>query len=619
MTRISFKTCKKSQEDARKIMMWRNDPVTLAVSYHHTPKVWKNFWKEYCDEYLMPVSKVPQPVFAEVDGTPCGFLKFAPFKDPLDRNLSCVEISINIAPSFRKQGLGHRVLYEVQDYLKQKGVESVYAEVRKNNDPSKRAFRRAGFRYLGDANKTVHDTGEECCISKYLVDLNIEKAICIDLDGTLADSLSCMEEAYYSFLQLYGEKGDIEEFNQLNGPPLLNVVRILQQRYDLPGSIVELHKKYEEIIDRFYDKAAIMPGADQFLIRAHQEGWGIVIVTSNSEERTRSWLKIRKLWSLVNALVCGEDVEEGKPSKEPYLKAVEKTGCKLYNIIAIEDSKAGVCSATSAGIRTLMIGQDGNNYEEEQAWPVKDWFEAAYFLFSFQGLMIFKLARELNIHLRGDGSVDAALKHEIDRLWKVAQQEEGNTFFNGPVCRLVNYGYRNLTLELSTYKVFLALRRNMMLQTKLDWFSLAVSGLLLCRDGLVVGKRSNQVADEAGYWELVPSGACDGSVFEEDKSYKSGLEKQVLAELIEEVGLDRKQVRVSDPCYLIINTKQRLIDVLFKIETNLSFSEISRYFQKVKEEYSDITVLRESGLSAENITLTKTSALIKQLYCDGYI
>jgi hypothetical protein len=53
-------------------------------------------------------------------------------------------------------------------------------------------------------------------------------AILIDLDGTLADSLLVMREAYRLFLDDFQVHGTDDEFSSLNGPPLVEVVRRLK-------------------------------------------------------------------------------------------------------------------------------------------------------------------------------------------------------------------------------------------------------------------------------------------------------------------------------------------------------------------------------------------------------
>ncbi|MEC7977855.1 MAG: HAD family hydrolase, partial [Planctomycetota bacterium] len=54
-------------------------------------------------------------------------------------------------------------------------------------------------------------------------------------------------------------------------------------------------------------------------------------------------------------LVCGEDVERGKPAPDIYLKAAEKLGVPPHQILALEDSHTGSRAAVAAGFHTIAV------------------------------------------------------------------------------------------------------------------------------------------------------------------------------------------------------------------------------------------------------------------------
>ena len=55
------------------------------------------------------------------------------------------------------------------------------------------------------------------------------------------------------------------------------------------------------------------------------------------------------------ALVTGDEVSHGKPHPEPYLAAARLVGADPADCVALEDSPAGVRSATAAGVPTIAI------------------------------------------------------------------------------------------------------------------------------------------------------------------------------------------------------------------------------------------------------------------------
>lgn len=167
---ISFLHCLPIAEHAMKIMEWRNDPVTLSMSFHQEPKVWESFWPEFQKTYFVNTPSL-NPVFAIEGDERIGFLKFSPVKHPEDLSGITVDISINLCPRVRGSGTGKRVLRECLNYLRDRGVDSVYAEVLAHNVASAKAFIGAGFKSLGSSTRLVPDTGESHQVECFVADM----------------------------------------------------------------------------------------------------------------------------------------------------------------------------------------------------------------------------------------------------------------------------------------------------------------------------------------------------------------------------------------------------------------------------------------------------------------
>jgi len=63
-------------------------------------------------------------------------------------------------------------------------------------------------------------------------------------------------------------------------------------------------------------------------------------------------LKIRNYF---DHIICGEDVETGKPAPDIFVKAKKMVG--LNNVLVIEDSKGGLISAKKAKCHCLVINK----------------------------------------------------------------------------------------------------------------------------------------------------------------------------------------------------------------------------------------------------------------------
>lgn len=169
--RLSLEVCRPVEEHARQVMVWRNDADSLAMFYHREPKVWDTFWPEFRDAYFD--QPMLPPLFVRADGERVAFLRYRPCRHPEGAGGRCVDVSVNMAPEARGRGFGKEVLRLGSEYLRRvAGVDSVVAEVRIENERSRRAFAAAGFRLVGEADKLIADTGERCLIARYVHDLS---------------------------------------------------------------------------------------------------------------------------------------------------------------------------------------------------------------------------------------------------------------------------------------------------------------------------------------------------------------------------------------------------------------------------------------------------------------
>jgi len=164
---IFFEPCQNQESDARTIMDWRNDPVTLSMFFHRTPKKWPDFWQEYRENYL---TQAQLPVFATFQGKRIGFLKFDPAENT-NTNAIDINISINISPLSRNKGMGSLILMAANAYLQTQGVGKIYAEIRVENKASAKAFEKAGYQFIEEATVHVSDTGEDAKVLKYVKSL----------------------------------------------------------------------------------------------------------------------------------------------------------------------------------------------------------------------------------------------------------------------------------------------------------------------------------------------------------------------------------------------------------------------------------------------------------------
>jgi HAD superfamily hydrolase (TIGR01509 family) len=79
------------------------------------------------------------------------------------------------------------------------------------------------------------------------------------------------------------------------------------------------------------------------------------IVTSSRKEHFELIHQSSGLLKYFNFVLTGDDYTKYKPNPDPYLLAINKSGFKKEECIAIEDSERGLRSAKSAGISCIVV------------------------------------------------------------------------------------------------------------------------------------------------------------------------------------------------------------------------------------------------------------------------
>jgi len=96
----------------------------------------------------------------------------------------------------------------------------------------------------------------------------------------------------------------------------------------------------------------VMPGAAELVGSIPEGRWGVV--TSGSRLLATNRLRHCGL-PIPEVLVTSDDVTNGKPHPEPYLKGAMRLGFDPAECLVIEDAPAGIQSARAGGMKVVGI------------------------------------------------------------------------------------------------------------------------------------------------------------------------------------------------------------------------------------------------------------------------
>lgn len=181
------------------------------------------------------------------------------------------------------------------------------------------------------------------------------KAVIFDFDGLLVDSEPLWSEARNSILENFGFKLKPEDKAKTMGGGYREGVDYFINEYELPLTFEEFAKKEQLILDELYEnKLTYKLGAVE-LIKKLKAG-GILVAIATSAPRKRLEFALEKL-SLdgFDALVTGDDIENGKPDPKIFLKTAEKLGIDPKTCVVLEDSPLGIAAAKAANMRAIAV------------------------------------------------------------------------------------------------------------------------------------------------------------------------------------------------------------------------------------------------------------------------
>ncbi len=194
-----------------------------------------------------------------------------------------------------------------------------------------------------------------------------------------------------------------------------------------------------------------------------------------------------------------------------------------------------------------------------------------------------------------------AVDREVERLWQAAchrvATDGGGRMFNGRVFSADGITPRLVIGHLTEYRRAVAQIERPELFAELGVRSLAVCGVLRCRDGVAVGQRHRGAVYEAGMWQLPPAGSVDASAVAEDGTVD--LRRQLLSELQEELGLPSDAVDEPRPICIVEHSGSHVLDFGFVLVTKLSGEAVLAAHQtRGNAEYEQVRVVPEAGVAA---------------------
>lgn len=189
---------------------------------------------------------------------------------------------------------------------------------------------------------------------------NRYKAIHFDMDGVIADTEALHVQAEQQTCRDHGIAIDTEKWMGFKGQTadaiFTHIVNIYGNGADSRSKINELiDYKTDVVVDLIDSQLRPVDGIFMFIDWAKEKFETVALVTSSNRRVQQRIIGRMGLSDYFDTIVTGDDVQQGKPHPEPYLRSLQMSQTKPEQSVVIEDSKSGIVSATAAGCAVLAI------------------------------------------------------------------------------------------------------------------------------------------------------------------------------------------------------------------------------------------------------------------------
>jgi beta-phosphoglucomutase len=187
---------------------------------------------------------------------------------------------------------------------------------------------------------------------------SIQAAVIWDVDGTLVDTLECHWQSCREALATRAYTLTRDRFESIVGQKMDTALRsLLGPNLTLDEMQTLEHIKESRCRDLMrVGGITLMPGVLRWLTALREAGWHQGVASSAPRLNLDLMLAVDNIGDFFEAVVCAEDVGNGKPDPEPFLTAAARIGVPPDRCIVVEDAAPGLEGARRAGMRTIAVG-----------------------------------------------------------------------------------------------------------------------------------------------------------------------------------------------------------------------------------------------------------------------
>lgn len=183
----------------------------------------------------------------------------------------------------------------------------------------------------------------------------LARSVIWDMDGVLLNTEPIYLAVEAKIISRYGK--DINTvLPKLLGRRAHESAAIVLSELNIPLTVEQYLAERDEGLRKLMPYCQIFPGIEETIRHLKKNGIKNAIATSS----TRNLLQVKsqgkdEFFNLFESIICGDDVQNGKPHPEIFLTAAEAIGTDPRECVVFEDAPAGLRAAATAGMMSVAI------------------------------------------------------------------------------------------------------------------------------------------------------------------------------------------------------------------------------------------------------------------------
>ncbi len=190
--------------------------------------------------------------------------------------------------------------------------------------------------------------------------MEFPEAILFDLDGVLLDTEPLLANAWQEASKEYNYFLSQDKLKELKGRRKIDCAKKIIKWINQEIAIEELLSIQKLKLSNQLIKSKPFKGAIELINFCLKIKLPIALVTSSSSESFKIKSSVNPWLDLFKIKILGDDefISAGKPSPDPYLRAIQILGVNADKSWVIEDSYAGSLSGLKAGCNLWFFSYD---------------------------------------------------------------------------------------------------------------------------------------------------------------------------------------------------------------------------------------------------------------------